>query len=99
MKPQIIYENERPVFVVLPYQDYMNLAENDEELIPFDVADYIANPLKVARIDAGLTQEELARRLDVSQAYIAKVEAPSYKPSDKLKGRVTAAIASDQLEL
>jgi len=46
----------------------------------------------VARINAGLTQEELARRLDVSQAYIAKIETPSYKPTDKLNERVTAAI-------
>jgi len=26
MKPQIIYENERPAFVVLPYQEYMQQA-------------------------------------------------------------------------
>jgi len=94
MKPQIIYENERPAFVVLPYQEYMQLAADDDELIPFDVADYIANPLKAARIDAGLTQVELADRLNVSQAYIAKVEAPSYKPADKLMRRVRAAITS-----
>jgi DNA-binding XRE family transcriptional regulator len=93
MKPQIIYENERPAFVILPYQDYMKLAADDDELIPFAVADYIANPLKAARIDAGLTQADLADRLDVSQAYIAKVEAPSYKPSERLIRRVTAAIA------
>jgi len=72
----------------------MQLAADDDELIPFDVADYIANPLKAARIDAGLTQVELAERLEVSQAYIAKIEAPSYKPSDKLMKRLRAAIAS-----
>ncbi len=94
MKPQIIYENERPAFVVLPYQEYMQLAAGDDELIPFDVADYIANPLKAARIDAGLTQAELAARLKVSHAYIAKVEAPSYKPSDKLMQRVDAALTA-----
>jgi ribosome-binding protein aMBF1 (putative translation factor) len=94
MKPQIIYEDERPAFVVLPYQEYMQLAADDDELIPFDVADYIANPLKAARIDAGLTQLELADRLNVSQAYIAKIEAPSYKPSDKLIKRVDSAITT-----
>jgi len=92
MKPQIIYENERPAFVVLAYQEYMQLAADDDELIPFDVADYIANPLKAARIDAGLTQVELADRLKVSQAYIAKIEAPSYKPTVKLMKRVSVAI-------
>jgi len=94
MKPQIIYENERPAFVVLPYQDYIQLAADDDELIPFDVGDYIANPLKAARIDAGLTQVDLAARLKVSQAYIAKVEAPSYKPTDKLRKRVDEAITA-----
>jgi len=94
MKPQIIYENERPAFVVLPYQDYIKLAADDDELIPFDVADYIANPIKAARIEAGLTQAELAERLEVSQAYIAKVEAPAHKPSDKLKMRIDAAITA-----
>jgi len=93
MKPQIIYENERPAFVVLPYEEYMQLAADDEELIPFDVADYITNPLKAVRIDAGMTQTELADLLKVSQAYIAKIEAPSYKPTDKLMKRVSVAIS------
>ncbi len=94
MKPQIIYDNERPVFVVLPYQEYMQLAADDDELIPFEVADYIANPLKAARVEAGLTQVELAERLKVSQAYIAKIETPSYNPSDKLMKRVDEAITA-----
>ncbi len=96
MNPQIIYEGDRPAFVVLPYQDYVKLTADDDELIPFNVRDYVANPVKAARIEAGLTQKELASRLGVSQAYIAKVETPSYKPTDKLVVRVRKAIAHDQ---
>jgi len=94
MQPQFIYEGERPVFVVLPYQDYIAMAGDDEELIPFDVADYIANPIKAARIGAGMTQGQLADALGVSQPYVAKVEAASYKPSAKLLQRASAAIHS-----
>jgi len=61
MKPQIIYENERPAFVVLPYQDYMKLAAEDEELIPFELTNYIADPIKAARIEAGLTTGRTGR--------------------------------------
>ena len=40
----------------------------------FDPADYIDNPIALARIEAGITQEELAKRMAVTQAYISKIE-------------------------
>lgn len=44
------------------------------ELVPFDVARYISNPVKAARIKAELSQEDLAVRMGVSQAYVSKLE-------------------------
>lgn len=38
------------------------------------------NPVSLARIKAGLTQEELAEHLGVSQAYISKIENQSKTP-------------------
>lgn len=35
----------------------------------------VINKLKTARIAAGLSQEEVAKKLDKSQSYISKVEA------------------------
>ncbi len=48
---------------------------NYDDYLPFDVADYVDNPIALARIEAAVTQEELAKRANVTQAYISKVEA------------------------
>lgn len=100
-KPQIIYEHGQPAFAVIPYEDYLALIardkgsnEDDEELVPFVVSDYIKNPVRAARVEAGVTQEELAKRLGVTQSYISKIEGRNYKASEKLMNRVRAAIAS-----
>lgn len=39
----------------------LNRSQEDEDYEVFDPADYINNPIALARIQAGLTQEELAR--------------------------------------
>jgi transcriptional regulator with XRE-family HTH domain len=47
-------------------------------------SDYGRDPsfmLKAARLRAGLTQAELARRLGVSQAAVAKLESPRANPT------------------
>jgi len=36
---------------------------------------YMAGRLKAARLDAGLGQDDVARLIDKSQSYIAKIEA------------------------
>ncbi|MDX8410747.1 MAG: helix-turn-helix domain-containing protein [Mariprofundaceae bacterium] len=95
MKPQIIYDHGHPVFVVIPYREYIKLAGEDEEFVDFRVEDYISNPIKAARIKAGITQQQLADRLDVSQAYIAKIERPGHKPTEKMLARVQAEIANN----
>lgn len=46
-----------------------------EDYVVFDPADYIDNPIALARIKAGLTQEQLANRMNVTQAYISKLES------------------------
>ena len=49
------------------------------------------NPVALARINAGITQEELAKRMKVTQAYISKLEAQS-KATAKVLKKVKAAI-------
>lgn len=53
----------------------MRKIKSQPEYVPFDPADYVDNPIALARIKAGITQEELAKRMKVSQAYISKIEA------------------------
>ncbi len=64
----------------------------DGELVPFDVARYISNPVKAARIKAELSQEDLAMRTGVSQAYVSKIEK-ARKVSPKVLHHVSLALA------
>lgn len=52
--------------------------QNDEQAYePFVLEDYVDNPVALARIKAGITQERLIQRLGVSQAYISQIERRS----------------------
>ena len=100
-KPQIIYEKGKPAFAVIPYEEYLALAKNcvqfvrddDEEYVPFVLSDYINNSVRVARIEAGATQKDLAAGLGVTQGYVSKIEGRNFKVSDKLMKRVKIALA------
>lgn len=96
---QVIFDQGKPVFVVVPYRDYIALTgedlvqkEGDAEFVPFQVGDFIRNPIKVARIEAGISQAELAIRLDVSQGYISKIEGHGHTVTERLMKRVKAAL-------
>ncbi len=61
------------------------------EYAPFELTNYVDNPVALARINAVMTQEELATRMSVTQAYISKLEAQS-KVTAKVLKKVKAAI-------
>ena len=65
------------------------------KLVPFDVARYISNPVKAARIKAELSQTELALRMGVSQAYVSKLEK-ARKVSPKVLQQVAQALAKQK---
>jgi len=44
------------------------------EYVPFVLEHYVSNAAALMRIKANVTQEELAKALDVTQAYISKIE-------------------------
>ncbi len=97
MQAQIIYNgNNQPAYAVIPWQDYQRLAalDNDDEVIPFDVTNYIDNPIKAARIKANKTQVQLAELLGVKQSYIAKIEGKLYQPTGELLARVQSALGA-----
>lgn len=58
---------------------------------------YIKNPITLMRMRAGLKQKALAERLNVTQAYISKVEN-SDRVSDRLLARVREVIQAYALE-
>ena len=71
-------------YVLLPVATYQALrrqiteqlkhSQENEDYEVFDPADYVDNPVALARIKAGLTQEELAKLMAVTQAYVSKIE-------------------------
>ena len=71
-------------YVLLPVGVYNALRDQIHERIrktkdradyvAFDPADYVDNPIALARIRAGITQEALAKKMGVTQAYISKIE-------------------------
>jgi ribosome-binding protein aMBF1 (putative translation factor) len=86
-------------FVLFPADDYARIEKEVQALLrkqvkltpqtkldsePFVLTDYVRNPVALARIKAGVTQVELAKRLNVSQPYIAKLEAQGRVSKEKL---------------
>ncbi len=69
----------------------MILVTKSEEYEPFQLADYVDNPVALARIQAKITQEELAGAMDVTQAYISRIEHQD-SVSAKVLVKVNAAL-------
>ena len=64
----------------------------NDDYVPFVLEDYVDNPVALARINAKITQTELARRMEVSQAYVSKIEAQA-QVSGKLLAKVNMALS------
>ena len=88
----------RDEYVLLPVATYHQLKKQIDHLldkknyVPFELEDYVQNPITLARIKANLTQEILAKRLGVSQAYISKIESQK-RVSAKLMMKIEQAIS------
>lgn len=88
-------------YVLLPFNVYNALRDeiqealkkkySSEDYVPFELTDYVDNPVALARINAGMTQKELAKRMNVTQAYISKIEAQN-KVSAKVVKKVKEAL-------
>lgn len=88
-------------YVLLPIKIYhalqdeiakrMRKTHKNSDYVSFDPADYVDNPIALARIKAGISQEKLAHRMGVSQAYISKIEAQD-KVTAKMLLKVKTAL-------
>lgn len=67
--------------------------EKGDDYVPFVLDDYVDNPVALARMKAHITQKELALRLEVTQAYISKIERQD-KVTPQLLARVKAALVA-----
>ena len=59
----------------------------NDDYVPFVLEDYVDNPVALARIKAKITQAELARRMDVSQAYVSKRGASTGEQQSTCEGQ------------
>jgi DNA-binding XRE family transcriptional regulator len=91
-----------PEYVLLPVEVYEHLKENidltiskcvlQESYADFNPADFVKNRIALARMKAKVTQVSLAKCLNVSQAYISKIENDEYKVTNKLFEKTNSAI-------
>jgi DNA-binding XRE family transcriptional regulator len=91
---QIIHDQGgKPAFVVIPYADYINL-QKGEDLIPHSVISNMvdgATAIRAWREHLGLTQEEMATRLNISQSAYAQQESVN-KPRKITRQKIAQAM-------
>ena len=94
----------QPAFVVIPYADFLKQHDRDRNLIPNEVVGMVIEsdmtPIRAWREYLGMTQAEVAERLEVSQSAFAQFESPDAKPRRPTIKRVAKAlgISVEQLD-
>lgn len=100
----------KPEYVLIPVAVYKALREEIEDeiaglevaadkvkdYVPFVLEDYLSNPVALARVQADLSQDDLAQRMGVSQAYISKIERQA-KITPKVIAKVKAALPKNKM--
>lgn len=95
LKPQITralksYQSSDQIVVDLKKLATPIAVKANADYVPFKLDEYVRNPVAKARIEAGLTQVQLAKRMKVTQPYIAKLEAQGRVSKEKLAQVKTA---------
>ncbi len=101
MSIQVIKKKQKVDYVIIPYDEFITYADEglidvayiqdvlgdplDGEIVDFNFEDYVDNPVHLLRLKAGLTQKELAEKMDVTQAYISKLERTNPVSTKALK--------------
>ncbi len=75
---QFLEQKGKPVFVVIPYAEYLKLLPAQENAIPHEVVGLVIkkemNLVKAWRIYLDLTQTEVAKKASISQAALSQME-------------------------
>jgi ribosome-binding protein aMBF1 (putative translation factor) len=66
-------------------------ADEDEDYIDFAPADYVENPVALARLQAQVKQVDLARHMKATQPYISKLEHADQVSNEALQ-KIKAAL-------
>ena len=78
IKHQIIKQGEDPLFVLVPYNEYMDLIKDEDLSIPHEVVEkHIMEEktmIKAWREYKGISQKVLAKKIGISQAALSQME-------------------------
>ncbi len=102
-EPQIILDpHGNPAFVVIPYDEFVSRYEEKRAWIPNEVVEKTvmegASPIRAWREHLGLTQEDVARRLGITQSAFAQLET-SRRPRKTTLRRVADALGIEVEQL
>ena len=95
-EPQIINQNGKPAFAVIPWDEYQRLTGKEIDVwFPNDVVK--ANTrgdslIKAWREHFGLTREELASRAGMKQSALVRLERPDANPGHATLERLAMAM-------
>lgn len=106
---QIITQNGKPAFAVIPYDEYVEIMERmggrpDEEVtLPHEVVRLSTlgglSLVRAWREHLGLTQDEVARRMGISQPAYAKMESKTTLPRVTTCKRIADAMGIEWEQL
>ena len=96
---QIIEKNNKPEFVVVPYDQFQLLLQDEDELlVPHEVVGLgieYQNNIKAWRKYLKISQKQLAAKTGITQAAISQMEKPSSKPHMKTLKEMARALQVD----
>jgi DNA-binding XRE family transcriptional regulator len=100
IEPQIIMQDGKPAFAVIPWEQYQELTRHEldetDVWIPHEVvkANVIngASMIRAWREHLGLTQLELARRAGMTQPALARLEKSESKPRTITLKKIASAM-------
>ena len=106
---QILNHNGKPAFAIIPYAEYMKLMERTEGrpdaevMLPHDVVKMSTlggmSLIRAWREHLGLTQEEVARRMGITQPAYAKMEGGKTQPRIATCKRLATAMGVEWEQL
>jgi DNA-binding XRE family transcriptional regulator len=100
-EPQLSYQTIKDAngaiqYVVVPYADFLRLSSKLETAVPNEVVERVImgklTPIRAWREHLGLTQSEVAARMEISQAAFAQIESPGARPRKTTLRRVAQAL-------
>ncbi|MBK5102044.1 MAG: helix-turn-helix transcriptional regulator [Desulfobacteraceae bacterium] len=100
---QFIEQSGKPIFAVIPYEEYLKLLPSEEPTIPHEVVGLVIkkgmNLVKAWRTYLRMTQADVAKKAGISQAALSQMEKSEneLRTATLEKLAIAMALSVDQL--